>query len=270
MTLIPAELPPLERTILQASALHYARVGRSKLMDTVRSTGARLPDGKAIAHQDLKPILEKLLDQGLLGSHDAFNKRYALPIERDQDHAVRERLRRLVRPFILRRLKSAVLEELPPRTEILLQVERSPEESTFYEALRRQIMEQLADESLPQEQRRFQVLAGITRLRRAACHPALVSPEAAIPSSKLELFLETVEELRQGRHKALVFSQFVDHLALVRAALEQRGITYQYLDGSTPAAARAKRVKAFQAGAGELFLKGRCEWSIQRGSWLFY
>ena len=198
--------------------------------------------------------LFRFLNPGLLGSREAFNQRYALPIERDQKHEVRERLRRLIRPFILRRLKSAVLEELPPRTDIQLQVDPSPRETAFYEAFRRQLLEGLSAGIIPAQQGRFEVLAAITRLRRAACHPELVSPGIGIPSSKLALFLEVVEELRDGRHRALVFSQFVDHLNLVRAALDERGIHYQYLDGSTPTSARAERVAAFQAGAGDLFL----------------
>jgi SNF2 family DNA or RNA helicase len=75
-----------------------------------------------------------------------------------------------------------------------------------------------------------------------------------VPSAKLAAFLDLVDELRASRHRALVFSQFVGHLELVRAALDARGVGYQYLDGSTPAADRERRVAAFQAGEGELFL----------------
>ena len=200
--------------------------------------------------------LFRFLNPGLLGSQEAFNKRYAGPIERDNDPQARDRLRRLVRPFILRRLKSDVLKELPPRTEIILQVEPGPRETAFYEALRRKMVDDLEQSGNNDDgqQQRFQVLAAITRLRRAACNPALIAPEAGIASAKLALFLDTVNELRDGRHKALVFSQFVDHLTLIRAALDQRGIHYQYLDGSTPAKARNQRVQAFQAGEGDLFL----------------
>ena len=75
-----------------------------------------------------------------------------------------------------------------------------------------------------------------------------------MPSGKLDVFLDLVEELVRNRHKALVFSQFVGHLDLVRAALDANGIRYEYLDGSTPAAERTRRVAAFQAGGAELFL----------------
>jgi SNF2 family DNA or RNA helicase len=75
-----------------------------------------------------------------------------------------------------------------------------------------------------------------------------------IPSSKLSTFLEIADELIENKHRALVFSQFVSHLAIVRAALDKKGIHYKYLDGSTPMAEREKLVKSFQSGEGELFL----------------
>jgi SNF2 family DNA or RNA helicase len=79
-------------------------------------------------------------------------------------------------------------------------------------------------------------------------------PESPIPSAKLQVFAEVVEELRENRHKALVFSQFVDHLSLVREWLDGEKIPYQYLDGSTPIKRRQEAVTAFQAGRGDLFL----------------
>jgi SNF2 family DNA or RNA helicase len=92
------------------------------------------------------------------------------------------------------------------------------------------------------------------RLRRACCNPELVMPGGGISSSKLAAFREIVDELRENGHRALVFSQFVDHLSLVRSSLDADGITYQYLDGSTPQKDRQEHVAAFQRGKGELFL----------------
>jgi SNF2 family DNA or RNA helicase len=100
----------------------------------------------------------------------------------------------------------------------------------------------------------LQVLAEIMKLRRACCNPALVKPKVKIKSSKLELFGETLEELLENGHKALVFSQFVDHLAILKEYLDDRQIPYQYLDGKTPAKQRKQRVDAFQDGAGDVFL----------------
>jgi len=198
--------------------------------------------------------LLRFANPGLLGSLESFNRRFAGPIERNQDREAKHRLKRLIQPFILRRTKSQVLNELPPRTEIELQVELSEKEATFYEALRRKLMDELAAGAGPIEDKRFQVLAAITKLRRACCNPQLVAPDLGLASSKLELFGEVLEELLDNRHKALVFSQFVDHLSIIRAHLDGKGISYQYLDGQTPAAERKKRVEAFQEGVGDVFL----------------
>jgi tetratricopeptide (TPR) repeat protein len=198
--------------------------------------------------------LFRFINPGLLGPLERFNRRFAVPIEQERDHDARQRLKQLIRPFILRRLKSDVLAELPPRTEITLQVELSAEETALYEALRRQAQERMAAPEEHPGQHRIRLLAEIMRLRRACCHPELVLPGSGIGSAKLSAFTEILEELRENRHKALVFSQFVGHLALIRAYLDEHGIRYQYLDGSTPVKRRKSAVDAFQAGDGELFL----------------
>ncbi|WP_024304535.1 SNF2-related protein [Pseudogulbenkiania sp. MAI-1] len=196
--------------------------------------------------------LFRFLNPGLLGSQERFNQRFAIPVERGDKNA-RKALKALIQPFLLRRTKSQVLDELPPRTEITLKVPLSGEEMHLYEALRQQAVDKLdalgQDDSKP-----LKVLAEITRLRRFCCHPRLVLEDSPLAGSKLAAFAEIAEELLDNRHKALVFSQFVDHLAIVRGWLDERGIAYQYLDGATPPKERKARVDAFQAGEGELFL----------------
>ncbi len=198
--------------------------------------------------------LFRFINPGLLGSLEQFNERYANPIERLQDANARNRLRRLIQPFILRRTKSQVLSELPSRTEILRQVELSTEETALYEALRLQALERLSNTDANDGQRHIQILAEIMKLRRACCNPQLVAPALGLPSSKLAAFGELLDELLSNHHKALVFSQFVDHLGLIRTYLDEHGIRYQYLDGSTPMQERKVRVDAFQAGEGDVFL----------------
>ncbi len=197
--------------------------------------------------------LFSVINPRLLGSRDRFANRFAGPIERSRDPRVLSQLRSLIRPFMLRRTKSAVLSELPPRTEITLEVELPPGERAFYEALRRQALDKIAGLS-DRKDARIHILAEITRLRRALCHPALVDPETPLPGAKLETLLGLVDELRGNRHRALLFSQFTGHLERVARALDSRKIAYQYLDGSTPAKEREKRVGAFQGGEGDLFL----------------
>jgi superfamily II DNA or RNA helicase len=194
------------------------------------------------------------VNPGLLGSRDGFQTRFAGPIERDRDPHARQALRALLRPFLLRRTKAAVLSELPPRTEQTMQIEMGEAERAFYEALRRRALDTIAALDVVPGKRKLHILTEITRLRRACCNPALIDAAAGVPSGKLEAFMSLVDELIRNRHRALVFSQFTGHLALVRAALDAQGIGYEYLDGSTPAAERERRVATFQAGGASLFL----------------
>ncbi|MEM6251509.1 MAG: DEAD/DEAH box helicase [Cyanobacteria bacterium P01_D01_bin.156] len=198
--------------------------------------------------------LFRFINPGLLGSLDKFNQRFATPIERYQDKQARLHLKKLIQPFMLRRTKTQVLDELPSRTEITLHVELSGEEKALYEALRRDAIAKLTTTEAKAGAKHLQVLAEITRLRRMCCNPQLVMPEMAPASAKLQLFGEVLKELLSNRHKALVFSQFVDHLTILRNYLDQQSISYQYLDGSTPAKQRKQRVDAFQAGEGNVFL----------------
>jgi len=199
---------------------------------------------------------------GLLGSAEQFNTRFAGPIERDGDAQASRRLRRLVAPFLLRRTKTEVLADLPPRTEIVHEVVPGPKERALLEALRQQAEESVAQamagggagSGAAPGQAQMHILAALTKLRRAACDPRLVAPELGIVGAKVQEFERLALELVAGRHKALVFSQFTDFLALLRARLDAAGLRYQYLDGSTPAAQRTQRVAAFQGGEGDFFL----------------
>lgn len=198
--------------------------------------------------------LFRFINPGLLGSLEQYNKRFAGPIERERSNQAKQQLKKLIQPFILRRTKTQVLQELPPRTEIPIHVELSAEETAFYEALRRDSLNMLVTNDGPPGAKHLQILAAITKLRRSCCNTRLVNADLPLPSSKLAAFGDIVEELLDNKHKALVFSQFVDHLQLIRDYVEQKGIAYQYLDGSTPNKERQKRVEAFQRGEGELFL----------------
>jgi SNF2 family DNA or RNA helicase len=195
--------------------------------------------------------LMRVVTPGLLGSWEHFRDRFAGPIEMARDRGRAAALARLVRPFLLRRTKAEVAPELPPRTEMERYVELSAAERWLYDQARRDALEEIAS---AEGDARFTILAALTRLRRLSCHPRLVDEGSQVPSAKLAALLEVVRELREEGHRALVFSQFTTHLALVREALDREGIGYQYLDGSTPAEERARRVDAFQAGEGELFL----------------
>ena len=195
------------------------------------------------------------INPGLLGSKSYFIERFGAPIA-NGDKGVMQSLKNLVKPFILRRKKSQVLKDLPSKTEIIYNVEMSAEERAFYEAARRNAVQKLeegADEQKAGTQHLL-VLAEITRMRRACCHPSLVDKSTKLPGSKLEAVKEIVRDLRDNGHKVLVFSQFVDYLKIVEKWVKSEKISYQYLDGSTPMKKRELAVNAYQKGEGDLFL----------------
>ncbi|WP_296255163.1 MULTISPECIES: DEAD/DEAH box helicase [unclassified Pseudomonas] len=237
----------------EAQAIKNAQTKRSQTVMALQADFRMVATGTPLEnHLGELWNLFRFINPGLLGSQEGFAARFATPIEQG-DVAARRALKALIQPFILRRLKSQVLAELPARTEITYKVPLSDEEAHQYEALRQQAVDTLSRLD-PQQGKSMQVLAEITRLRRFCCHPSLVLPGSTLQSSKLQAFSEIVGELLENRHKALVFSQFVDHLNIVRAWLDQQGIAYQYLDGATPAKERLNRVNAFQAGVGDIFL----------------
>jgi SNF2 family DNA or RNA helicase len=240
----------------EAQALKNPQTKRSKAAMLLNADFKMVVTGTPIEnHLGELWNLFNLINPGLLGSLENFNERFANPIEGQQDTDVGQQLKQLIQPFILRRLKSEVLTELPSRTEITIHVEPSLEEKAFYEALRRNALVKLAEnDGANAGQQRMKMLAEIMRLRRACCHPQLVMPESNISSAKLDAFSGIITELIDNKHKALVFSQFVGHLDILREHLDQQGIHYQYLDGSTPAKKRQQAVNAFQAGEGDLFL----------------
>ena len=194
--------------------------------------------------------LFNFINPGLLGNLNHFTDTFIKP---DNDYS-RKLLRKLIKPFILRRTKSAVLDELPPKTEIVKKVQLSDVEMAFYEALRRQALLNLESGEGNQGAKHLRALAEITKLRQASCNPLLVDANIDIKSSKLAVFLEIVDELKENKHRALVFSQFVSHLSIVRKALDDKNIQYQYLDGSSPLPERERSVEKFQKGEGDLFL----------------
>ncbi|MDC8785555.1 DEAD/DEAH box helicase [Roseateles koreensis] len=242
----------------EAQALKNAATKRARSVAEFKADFRLALSGTPVENRlsDLWSIMN-LINPGLLGSAAQFSERFATPIEKHQDPAVRQRLRRLVSPFLLRRTKSQVLQDLPPRTEIVHLVQPGSEERSFLEALRRNAQEAVAASAAATQQGQaapMQVLAELMRLRRAACDPRLVAPELGLVGAKMTEFERVVRELVDGSHKALVFSQFTDYLKLLAERLEQMGVSYQYLDGSTPSAERTRRVAAFQRGEGEVFL----------------
>ncbi|MEK6558191.1 MAG: DEAD/DEAH box helicase, partial [Candidatus Margulisiibacteriota bacterium] len=239
----------------EAQAIKNAETKRAKAIFTLKGDFKLITTGTPIEnHLDELWSLFHFINPGLLGSQKQFSENYGNPIQKYQDAKAKKYLKTLIQPFILRRRKQQVLESLPAKTEILKYVDLSGEEEALYEALRIKAIENIEKTQGPPAQKHIKILSEIMKLRRVCCHPSLVFPESTLSGSKLDAFLELIEELRENNHKALVFSQFVGHLDIIKKNLDKRGIVYQYLDGSTPIKDRKTRVDAFQSGQGDLFL----------------
>ncbi|MBC8160890.1 MAG: DEAD/DEAH box helicase [Roseiflexaceae bacterium] len=187
------------------------------------------------------------LNPGLLGSLEYFRNEFVTPIERHQDGDTAQFLRRMVFPFILRRTKDQVAKDLPPRTEEVVICDMEPAQRKVYlkqrDVYRAKLLGLLNDGG-GMEAARMQILEGLLRLRQISNHPRLADAKYKGGSGKFELLLETLETLQAEGHRALVFSQFVQMLTIVREALDARGVPYAYLDGQTKN--RQEQVDRFQ------------------------
>ncbi|GAB4403061.1 MAG: hypothetical protein OHK0053_27550 [Microscillaceae bacterium] len=172
---------------------------------------------------------------GLLGSQSFFKNEFLHAIERRKDTEKAQKLARIIKPFILRRLKSQVALDLPEKIENVQYCLMSAEQAQMYERVkssyRNRILEEMEQQGLPRSQ--FLLLQGLTKLRQIANHPRLAEPDYQGDSGKMEDVRYKLENLLSEHHKVLIFSQFVKHLRLLRDYLDQQNIGYAYLDGAT-------------------------------------
>ncbi len=241
----------------EAQAMKNSQTKRARAAHTLDADFRLALTGTPIENRidDLWSLFN-IINPGLLGSWESFCHRYGTAAPGTSSN---RSLRAVVRPFLLRRLKGAVLDELPEKTEQNILIEPNDKEKAFYETIRSNAVAKLAAQQAQGKggSSRIAILAELTRLRRACCHPGLADPDMMKlekHSSKTEQFLDTVESLIASGHKVLAFSQFTTYLAMIREALDEKGIRWQYLDGSTPEKDRKASVAAFQRGEGDVFL----------------
>ncbi len=186
------------------------------------------------------------VNPGLLGSQSYFRSHFQVPIEKHNDEKRSQKLYSLIKPFLLRRHKSQVALDLPPKVESVHYCDMVEEQEQRYEETksyyRNYILEQIEEEGIAKSQ--IMVLQGLTKLRQLANHPRMIDEEYEGESGKLEEIQAKLEELLAGDHKVLIFSQFIRHLTILRRYLDTRGIRYAYLDGSTTD--RQAQVELFQ------------------------
>ena len=198
---------------------------------------------------------------GLFPSARTFREEYVRPVEQpdDSDSGRRrsgerlERLRRRIRPFMLRRSKELVTPDLPEKQEQVVRVPLDPAHRRLYDRILQREREKLLRLVEDMDSNRFVVFRSLTLLRMLALDPAIVAEEhRQVPSSKLQALLVSLEQVVADQHRVIVFSQFTSHLARIAEELRERGIDYAYLDGTTRD--RRGAVEAFRGGDAPVFL----------------
>ena len=186
------------------------------------------------------------VNPGLLGAQKYFKNEFQLPIEKQQDIEKTRKLNVIIKPFILRRQKSQVAKDLPEKIESVKFSEMTPDQAEKYEEVksfyRNKILDTIETSGIRKSQ--MLLLQGLTQLRQIANHPKMVDEDFEGDSGKFEDIRYMVESALSEGHKVLIFSQFVKHLTIVRKYLDDKGMSYAYLDGSTKD--RQGQVDSFQ------------------------
>ena len=189
------------------------------------------------------------LNPGMLGSVEHFRNDFATPIDKFGEREQKEHLRRLLYPFILRRTKEQVAKDLPEKTETVLYCEMEDEQRKIYDAYRNEyrskILGTIEEQGIGGSQ--LTILQGLMKLRQICDSPFILNETEQLPNASIKLD-ELARELQEnmGHHKALVFSQFLGMLALIKQKLTELEIPFVYFDGSTAAPDREKAVNEFQ------------------------
>lgn len=186
----------------------------------------------------------QFINPDILKSYASFHKNYEIEISKKKNMQALEELKTIISPFLLRRTKEEVLDDLPEMESQIAYCEMSEEQGRWYEREKSMVRNHLLHIDSPITE--FNALNMLTKLRQISNHPKLVDKESEITSGKYEEVVNYMEELVQGGHKGLVFSSFVSHLALYEQWCKAKGVKYSKLTGSTPTEQRRNEVEAFQ------------------------
>ncbi|WP_375388499.1 SNF2-related protein [uncultured Amnibacterium sp.] len=190
---------------------------------------------------------------GLFPSPSGFQDHYAKPIEKEGDAQRLAQLQRRIRPLLLRRTKELVAADLPPKTEQIIEVELGRKQRAVYDRHLNRERQRVLGLIGEFDRNRFTIFRALTTLRQVALDAALVdAANEGVPSAKLDLFDELLENALEEHHRVLVFSQFTRLLGRVKDRLDEAGIGYAYLDGSTRR--RGEAIDRFRSGAADVFL----------------
>lgn len=188
------------------------------------------------------------LNPGILGPFNYFSKKFVSSIEKEGNEEDTKHLKNIVRPFILRRTKDQVATDLPNKTEKIVYCEMSEEQKQKYESIkslfRNELLNSIHENGFKKSN--FMILNGLIKLRQIANHPVLADADYLGLSGKFEQITQSLHNVLESGHKVLVFSQFVQHLALIKTYLDGQGLPYYYIAGNVPAMERKQLVDKFQ------------------------
>lgn len=193
---------------------------------------------------------------GYLGSYNRFSERFEKPIVKNNDSSVLEDLRKMISPFVLRRLKSEVLNELPEKIETQIMVEMTQEQEKVYKLYLTRAKKEIEDEINKNgfEKSQIKIFSILTRLRQICSHPSLFIEDYNDSSGKLELLEEILSDSIEAGHRAIIFSQWTEMLSIIKERVTRMSLDYFYLDGSTKAEDRMEMINRFNSGEKKLFL----------------
>ncbi len=189
------------------------------------------------------------LNPGMLGTMEFFRQEFAIPIDKFGDRERKDHLKKILYPFILRRTKEQVAKDLPEKQEMILFCEMEDEQRNIYDAYRNDFRNQILGtiETQGIQKSQLTILQGLMKLRQICDSPAILNEQEKFENHSIkldELAREITENI--GDHKALIFSQFLGMLALIKAKLDELGVKYEYFDGSTSAPDRQIAIESFQ------------------------
>lgn len=191
---------------------------------------------------------------GFLYGYQRFRAEIEIPAVQNQDEAAMNRLQKMVRPFILRRLKKDVLTDLPDKLEKCLYADMESKQKTLYQAhvqRIRMMLDKQSDEEF--KTAKIQILSELTKLRQLCCDPALIYEKYETPCAKSALCIDLIRNAVAGGHKVLLFSQFTSMLENLQKRLKEEGISYYVLTGATPKEQRLQLVERFNADETNVF-----------------
>lgn len=242
----------------EAQYIKNASTQNARAVKSIRAVSRFALTGTPVENRlsELWSIFDFLMP-GFLFSYRKFKSSFELPIARGEDAGALERLHRMICPFVLRRLKSDVLKELPEKLEKVVYTAADGRQKTLYQAaaLKLQLQLKAQDETAEASGReKLEILSQLTRLRQICCDPSLCFENYAGGSAKLETCISLISSAVEAGHKLLLFSQFASMLEILAKRLEKEGIRFHLLTGATPKEERNRMVSAFSKDEIPVFL----------------